>query len=211
MKRFPVAFIAALAGGVLGALFALKIASPSEDPADAFVERNKAEVERLVLEDLEKYGMDVYRLYLEVSQADPGNPGSDFSVEKAMRKLTVTYPDSNILRLVEAQSIHNAIRGRDMVQIEQFLEKAEQQAASGQGVLLMPNGYEILPQLIAAQYNYFFHTGRLDEAEKTLDHLAATHGDSYMIQPQQKPLRVADFVAKQRKVLEILKKKEAGE
>lgn len=208
MKSFSVAFAAALAGGIAGGILALKLASPPEDPASAYVEGNRAEVERLVLADLEKHGMDAYRLYLEVSQAMPGDPGSDFAVEKAIRKLAVTFPDSNILRLAEAQSVYNAIRGRDMLKIEQYLEAAERQA--GQGKLLMPNGYEIVPQLVAAQYNYYFHTGRLAEAEKTLDYIAATHGDSYLFQPQGDPLPIGEFVAKQREVLEILKKREAG-
>ena len=208
MKGFSAAFAAALAGGIVGALVALKFAPPPADPADAYVEGNKAEVERLVLADLEKHGMDAYRLFLEVSQAMPGNPGSDFAVEKAIRKLAVTYPDSNVLRLAEAQAVYNAIRGRDMLKIEQYLEAAEQ---SGGQHLLMPNGYEIVPQLVAAQYNYYFHTGRLAEAEKTLDYLAAAHGGSYLFQPQGKPLSIGDFVAKQREVLGIVKKKEAGE
>lgn len=206
MKRFSLAFIAALAGGIVGALLALKSAPPAEDASEAYTKRNKAVIDRLVLADLEKYGMDVYRLYLEVSQAMPGDPGSDFAAEKAMRKLAVTYPDSNILRLVEAQAVHNAIRGRDMLQIEQFLEKAEQQ--TDKSALLMPNGYEILPQLVAAQYNYYFHTGRLDEAEKTLDYLAAKHGGGFIFQPQEKGLPVADFVARQRQVLGAVRKQQ---
>lgn len=208
MKRISFAFAAALAGGIVGALLALRIAPPSEDAAEAYVARNRAEVDRLVLEDLEKHGMDVYRLYLEVSQAMPGVPGSDFAVEKAMRKLAVTFPNSNTRRLVDAQAAFNAIRGRDMLQIEQYLEAAER---SGQDRPLMPNGYEVLPQLVAAQYNYLFHTGRLEEAGKTLDYLAAKHGGSYMFQPQDKPLAVEDFVAKQRQVLEIVKRKEAAQ
>lgn len=207
MKRLVVAFLLALAGGVAGGWFALKLASPPGDAAEAYVARNKAEVDRLVLADLEQYGMDAYRLYLEVSQAMPGDPGSDFAVEKAMRKLAVTYPDSNIFRLVQAQAVYNAIRGRDMVKIEQYLEEAER--SGGEGALL-PNGYEILPQLVAAQYNYFFHTGRLEEAEKTLGYLGAKHGGGFLFQPQGKPLSVAEFAARQREVLEIVKRKESN-
>ena len=204
MKRFLAAAAVALAGGFAGALIATIAMSQRQDAADSYIAENRAEVERMVFADLEKYGMDVYRLYLEISQAMPGNPGSDFAVDKAVRKLAVTYPDSNIRRLADAHMVYNAIRKRDMLQIEKYLEEAEQ---AGHKRLLMPNGYEIEPQLIAAQYNYNFHTGRLDEAEKTLDYLAANFGESFIFQPQGKAIAVADFIANQRKVLEILKRK----
>ena len=204
MNRLIGAFLAALAGGIAGALIVAKTAAPRQDAADAYLAANRAEVERMVFDDLEKYGMDVYRLYLEISQAMPGNPGSDFAVDKAVRKLEVTYPDSNIRRLADAHVVYNAIRKRDMLQIEKYLEEAEK---SGRKHLLMPNGHEIEPQLIAAQYNYNFHTGRLAEAEKTLDYLAANFGGSFIFQPQGKTLAVSDFITNQRKVLEILKRK----
>ena len=206
MKRLLAAAVAALAGGFAGALIATMATPQRQDAADAYLAANRAEVERMVFADLEKYGMDVYRLYLEISQAMPGHPGSDFAVDKAVRKLEVTYPDSNIRRLADAHTVYNAIRKRDMLQIEKYLEEAER---SGHRRLLMPNGYEIEPQLLAAQYNYNFHVGRLEEAEKTLDYLAANFGGSFIFQPQGKTIPVADFIASQRKVLEILKRKES--
>lgn len=208
MKQLVIALAAAAIGGFTGAFLVPGRGAPPVDAADAYVDRNKSIVEQMVLDDIEKYGMDVYRLYLEVSQAMPGSPGSDFAVEKAMRKLVVTFPDSNICRIVEAHSAFNAIRGRDMLKIEQYLEAAEKVDKSR---LLMPNGYEILPQLVAAQYNYNFHIGRLAEAEKTLDYLESAYRDSFMFQPQDKALPVTEFVLKQRKVLAALKRKEAGE
>ena len=207
--------LAAGIGYVLGACIMLPVArqymqvkvqlpATARDAADFYLSANCAEVERLVLEDIEKYGVDVYRLYLEISQALPGLPGSDFAVDKAVKKLAVTYPESNVRRIADAYVVYGAIRKRDMLQIEQYLEAAEQ----GDGKrLFMPNGYEIVPQLVTAQYNYYFHIGRFAEAEKTLDYLTAKFGGSYIFQPQGKPLAVADFVTSQRKVLEIVKRK----
>ena len=128
MKHLLAAAVAALAGGFVGALIATMATPQRQDAADAYLAANRAEVERMVFADLEKYGMDVYRLYLEISQAMPGNPGSDFAVDKAVRKLEVTYPDSNIRRLADAHMVYNAIRKRDMLQIEKYLEEAEQAA-----------------------------------------------------------------------------------
>lgn len=206
MRHIVVVLLAA-AGAFAGAFLATTRSAPPIDAAEAYLAANRAEVERMVLEDVEKHGMDVYRLYLEISQAMPGNPGSDFAVDKAVRKLEVTYPDSNVRRLADAHVAYNAIRRRDMLKIEQYLEAAEQ---TGHKRPLMPNGHEIIPQLVAAQYNYNFHTGRLAEAEKTLDYLAAAHGGSFIFQPQGKSIPVADFIANQRKVLEIIKRKETN-
>ena len=206
MKGAAVAVLGALAGGIAGALLALRFALPAPDPAEAYLAANRAEVERQVLADVERYGVDVYRLYLEISQALPGLPGSDFAVDKAVKKLQVTYPDSHVHRLAAADVVYGAIRKRDMLQIEQFLEAADR---AGDARLLMSNGYEIVPQLVAAQYNYLFHTGRFAEAEKTLGYLEAKFGGSYIFQPQGKPIAVAGFIANQRRVLAIVKRKEA--
>lgn len=206
MRQFVVALLAAVVGGIAGAFLATGRGAPPADPSEAYLSANRAEVERMVLEDVEKYGVDIYRIYLEISQAMPGMPGSDFAVDKAVRKLEVTYPESNIRRLADAHVVYNAIRNRDMLRIEKYLEEAEK---SGQRRILMPNGYEITPQLIAAQYNYFFHTGRLPEAEQTLDHLAANYGDSFIFQPQGKTISIGEFISGQRRMLEIVKRKES--
>jgi len=207
--------LAAFVGGILGACIMIPVAKSymqANVPADAqaaakaTLDANRGKVENMILEDVEKYGMDVYRLYLEISQALPGLPGDDFAVDKAVKKLAVTYPDSNARRLADAHVVYGAIRRRDMLQIEQYLEAAEQ---SGEKHLLMPNGYEIIPQLIAAQYNYYFHIGRLTEAESTLAYLEAKFRDSYIFQPQGKPIAVVDFIANQRRVLETIKRKES--
>ena len=204
MKQLLVALLAAVAGGFAGAFLAMNAAAPAADAADAYLAANRAEVERMVLEDVEKYGMDIYRLYLEISQALPGLPGSDFAVDKAVKKLAVTFPDSNIRRIADAHVVYGAIRKRDMLQIERYLEEAEK---AGPQKRFMPNGYEIEPQLVAAQYNYYFHTGRIEEAEKTLDYLSAKFGDSFIFQPQGKTIAITDFISGQRRVLEIIKRK----
>ena len=74
--------------------------------------------------------------------------------------------------------------------------------------MLMPNGYEIVPQLVTAQYNYSFHIGRFDEAAQTLDYLQNKFGGSFVFQPQGKPLPISEFVATQRQVLAIVREKE---
>lgn len=205
--------LAAFAGGVLGASTMIPVTkhymragggSVTQNVAETALAANRDKVEAMVLEDVEMYGMDVYRLYLEISQSLPGMPGEDFAVDKALKKLAVTYPNSNARRLADAYVVYGAIRRRDMMQIEQYLEAAEQ---SGEKHLLMPNGYEIIPQLIAAQYNYYFHIGRLDEAGTTLTYLEANFRDGYIFQPQGKPIAVVDFIANQRRVLEIIKGK----
>ncbi len=216
MRNAKTLLLAAI-GYVLGAAIMLPVAkktmrvqvslpTAAQDAADAAIAANRAEVERMVLADVRQYGVDIYRLYLEISQALPGLPGSDFAVDKAVKKLAVTYPDSNVRRIADAYVVYGAIRKRDMLQIEQYLEEAERQ---GGRRLLMPNGYEIVPQLLTAQYNYYFHIGRFEEAARTLDYLEARFGGSFIFQPQGKPLSIADFIASQRKVLEIVKRKEA--
>ena len=208
--------LAAAIGWILGACFMLpvvkkamqvniKLPFPSQEAADAYLAANSAEVERMVFEDIEKYGVDIYRLYLEISQALPGLPGSDFAVDKAVKKLEITYPASNVRRIADAYVVYGAIRKRDMLQIDQYLESAEQ---AGSQKLLMPNGYEIVPQLVTAQYNYYFHIGRFEEAAKTLDYLEAKFSWSFIFPPQGRPLALTDFINGQRKVLEIIKRKE---
>ena len=206
MRQFVVALLAAVVGGIAGVFLATGRGAPPADPSEAYLAANRAEVERMVLEDVEKYGVDIYRLYLEISQALPGLPGSDFAVDKAVKKLAVTFPESNIRRIADAHVVYGAIRKRDMLQIERYLEEAEK---TGQQKRLMPNGYEIEPQLVAAQYNYYFHIGRFEDAEKTLDYLASKFGDSFIFQPQGKTIPISDFIAGQRRVLEIVKRKES--
>ena len=210
-------FLVAALGYVLGAAVMLPVArkymhvevklpATGQAAAESHLAANRAEVERMVLADIEKYGVDVYRLYLEISQALPGAPGSDFAVDKAVKKLAVTYPESNARRIADAHVVYGAIRRRDLLQIERYLEAAEK---SGAQRLLLPNGYEIVPQLVAAQYNYHFHIGHFAEAEKTLDYLAARFGDSYLFQPQGNPIAMAEFIAHERRVLEIVRRKES--
>ena len=205
MKQFVVTLLAAVAGGFVAAFLALGMGAPPEDPADAYLAANRARVERMVLEDVDRHGVDIYRLYLEISQALPGLPGSDFAVDKAVKKLAVTYPESNIRRIADAYVVYGAIRKRDMLQIERYLEESEKAGRQG---ALMPNGYEIVPQLVAAQYNYLFHIGRFEEASKTLDYLLEKFGGSFVFQPQGKPLPISDFVAMQRRILAVVRAKE---
>ena len=214
MKGNAKIMLAAGIGYVLGACIMLPMAREymhvevrfPQDAAETYLSANRAEVERMVLADVEKYGVDVYRLYLEISQALPGLPGSDFAVDKAVKKLAVTYPDSNVRRIADAYVVYGAIRKRDMLQIEQYLETVEQYGDGKR--ILMPNGYEIVPQLVTAQYNYYFHIGQFEEAGKALDYLMAKFGGSFIFQPQGKPLAVTDFASSQRKVLAMVKRKE---
>ena len=204
MRKLNTAILAVLAGAISGLL--AFIAFRGDARAERYVSHGQQEIEQMVLADLERYGVDIYRLYLEISQTLPGMPGSDFAVDKAIKKLTLTYPESNIRRIADAFVVYGAIRKRDMLQIEQYLEAAKE--AERKGRLLMPNGYEIVPQLGTAQYNYLFHVGRLDEAEKTLDWLQMNYGGSFVFQPQGKPLSILEFVKTQRRILEIVRRKE---
>lgn len=200
-------FVAALAASVLGAFAGAYIFSQilqTDNADEVYLEINRSELERMVFGDIEKYGVDIYRLYLEISQALPGLPGSDFAVDKAVKKLAVTYPDSNVRRIADAYVVYGAIRRRDMIQIERYLADAEKE---GPRRRFMPNGFEIEPQLIAAQYNYYFHIGRFADAEKTLDYLDVKFADSFIFQPQGKPVSVRAFISNQRRVLEIVKRR----
>ena len=209
MRRFIAALVGGVVGGMVGGLVCAGLSSSRDvqpvDPADAYLAENRAAVERQVMADVEKYGVDIYRLYLEISQALPGLPGADFAVDKAVKKLAVTYPESNVRNIAEAYVVYGAIRKRDMLQIERFLGEVEQ---AGRQRQLMPNGYEIVPQLVTAQYNYYFHIGRFDEAAQTLDYLQNKFGGSFVFQPQGKPLPISEFVATQRQVLAIVREKE---
>ena len=118
----------------------------------------------------------------------------------------MTFPESNIRRIADAHVVYGAIRKRDMLQIERYLEEAEK---AGPRKRFMPNGFEIEPQLVAAQYNYYFHIGRFEDAEKTLDYLAARFGGSFIFQPQGKTISIGEFISGQRRVLEIVKRKES--
>ncbi len=206
MKQFVVVLFAAFIGGFVGVFLVAGRSTTPTDASEAYLAENRAAIERMVLDDVEKYGVDIYRLYLEISQALPGLPGSDFAVDKAVRKLEVTFPESNIRRIADAHMLYGAIRKRDMIQIERYLEEAEK---AGPQKRLMPNGYEIVPQLVAAQYNYYFHIGRFEDAERTLDYLAARFGDSFIFQPQGKTIPIGEFISGQRRVLEIVKRKES--
>ena len=206
MKQFVVVLFAAFIGGFVGVFLVAGRSTTPTDASEAYLAENRAAIERMVLDDVEKYGVDIYRLYLEISQALPGLPGSDFAVDKAVRKLEVTFPESNIRRIADAHMMYGAIRKRDMIQIERYLEEAEK---AGPQKRLMPNGYEIVPQLVAAQYNYYFHIGRFEDAERTLDYLAARFGDSFIFQPQGKAIPIGEFISGQRRVLEIVKRKES--
>ena len=92
-----------------------------------------------------------------------------------------------------------------MIRIEQYLRDLEGRSSSD-GPQLMPNGYEIEPQLVAAQYNYLFHTGRYDEAERMLDYLVSKFGGSWLFQPQGAPLAISSFAAFQRRILAVARK-----
>lgn len=204
MKCAALCCAAAASGVLVGAWLVLSVCDRATG-AETYLAANRARVEKMVLADVARYGIDIYRLYMEISQTMPGAPGSDFATDKAMRKLSVTYPDSNVTRLAEASAVYGAIAKRDMMRIETYLEKAEQ---AGGELPLMPNGYEIVPQLAAAQYNYFFHIGRLDDARRSLDYLQQEFSSSWLFQPQGSPLPMKDFIAAQRRVLEAVSRKE---
>ena len=180
----------------------------SGDPAAEWLEANRRRVDRMVLADVEKYGVDIYRLYLEVTQRMSGEPESDFGADKALKKLQISYPKSDICALVEACEAYGAVRRRDMLMIEKYLRGLERRHSDGP-VQLMPSGYEIEPQLVAAQYNYFFHVGRYDEAEKTLDYLVSKFGDSWLFQPQGGSVSIESFAGLQRRILAVAGKEKS--
>ena len=206
MKNMAVAALVAAVVGVCAAgLVCVSRGGHPDDPSAEWLESNRLRVDRMVLADAEKYGVDIYRLYLEATQRVPGAPESDFGADKALKKLQVTYPESDIRALVEANEVYGAVRRRDMLKIEQYLSELETRHSDGSSQL-MPSGYEIEPQLVAAQYNYFFHVGRFDEAERTLDYLVSKFGDSWLFQPQGGSLSIASFAAFQRRILAVARK-----
>ena len=110
MRQFVVALLAAVVGGIAGAFLATGRGAPPADPSEAYLAANRAEVERMVLEDVEKYGVDIYRLYLEISQALPGLPGSDFAVDKAVKWLK-SPACTNALYTIPPQKSYLRING----------------------------------------------------------------------------------------------------
>ena len=206
MKNMAVtALVAAVVGACAACLVGVSRGGAPADPSAEWLESNRRKVERMVLEDVERFGADIYRLHMEVSQMLPGMPDADFGADKALKKLQVTYPESNVRALSEAYVVYGAVRRRDMIRIEQYLRELEERSSAG-GPQLMPNGYEIEPQLVAAQYNYLFHTGRYDEAERMLDYLVSKFGGSWLFQPQGAPLAISSFAAFQRRILAVARK-----
>lgn len=202
------ALVAAVVGACAACLVGVSRGGPPADSSAAWLESNRLRVDRMVLADVEKYGVDIYRLYLEATQRVPGAPESDFGADKALKKLQVTYPESDIRALVEANEAYGAVRRRDMLKIEQYLRGLETRHADGPAQL-MPGGYEIEPQLVAAQYNYFFHVGRFDEAENTLDYLVSKFGDSWLFQPQGGSVSIESFAGLQRRILAAARKEKS--
>ena len=164
----------------------------------------KDKVHAMVVEDLNKYGADIYKMYLEIIQAQPGMPNSDFGMDRSFKKLSVTYPDSHICQLAEAHFAYGAVRSRDMIKIEAYLRKI----GHTKKIFLMPSGYEIELQLRVAIYNYYFHIGKLAQAKEILDLVEKKFPDSYLFQPGGEPYKLSSFVREQKEFLEIINRKE---
>ncbi len=166
--------------------------------AGAVQQRLKQQQERvwaMVIADIEKYGFDIYRLYSDVSRSNSMIPGSDFGADKSLKKLSVTYPDSNIYKLAVAWDYRKCLRDRDMLQIEKAISEIPADGSSR----LMPNGLELEPLLYMAMFNYQQSTGRHEAAGKIIAILEEKYGDC-LIDEEQKITTVKDWLVQQKAV-----------
>ena len=176
---------------------AREIDAKREDGGDVQLQlkQQQERVVEMVIKDIEKYGPDIYRLYLEISRSNDQIPGSDFSADKSFKKLAVTYPDSNVYKLSAAWNYNKSLRYRDILQIE----KAISESPADGSTRLMPNGFELEPLLYMAMFNYLQHTRRNEAAEKMMLELETKYSNSLLEEGRQ-IVRVKDWVAQQKKI-----------
>ncbi len=162
------------------------------------IDKNRAKVKQLVLQDVSKYGLDIYRIYTEFTHAIQAAPGMDFGVDKALKKLQVTYPNSEIRKLAEAYAVIRSIPNRDIIRIMNYLKELEETNNSDQ---LTPTGMMIEPQLRIAVYNYYFATGKLDKALQELEILEKKFPDEQLQQLNSAPVSLKDFINQERTLI----------
>ena len=175
------------------------------DPVEGIIrerlKKQKQAVWALVIEDIEKYGINVFRLFCEISQRGRGEPGRDFGADKSIRKLEVTYPQSNTYKLAVADMYYKAIGNRDIL----LIEKAISQITPGSDPSLLPNGLELEPLLYIAMYNYHMHSERFDSAQDALNTLREKYADS-LIQYENNVIPVKNWLVQQKQIFEAIKK-----
>ena len=214
---FTVCVITCAVISVLSVVLLLPVLSPHKpsisgsaeqidgDPMERIIrerlKKQKQAVWNLVVEDIEKYGINVFRLFCEISQRGRGEPGRDFGADKSIRKLEVTYPQSNIYKLAVADMYYKAIGNRDIL----LIEKGISQITPGSNSRLLPNGLELEPLLYLAIYNYHMHSERFNSAQEALKTLEGKYADS-LIQYENNIITVKDWLVQQKQIFNAIKK-----
>ena len=167
--------------------------------------RLKNELESMKLMDVQKYGIEVYCVYINATQ-ESMTPGHNFGKDKALKKMQVTFPEAKLLRVAEAAQAMAMIMHNDILALEMFLENKTFEKDYCPD--LTPNAQRLMPNLLSFLVQYHLEHKDFDEANKLLDTLELLYRSDYissMGQGNNMPLKVIDFVASQHKLLDIAK------
>lgn len=156
----------------------------------------------LVAEDVEKYGIDIYILFCDITQHRRQGPDSDFGADKSFKKLEVTYPESNTYKIALALKNYKAIINRDMICIERVISEIPSNGKTS----LLPNGLELEPLLYIAMYNYHLRTKRFNVAYSHLKVLEEKYGDSLICISENNLIFIKDWLAQQKQIADALAK-----
>ena len=192
---------------ILSVFLLLPVLVPKKKIVDADIVRKQHEVQqqkvwKLVTEDIEKYGIDIYKLYCDVTQHRRQGPDSDFGADKSFKKLEVTYPNSNTYKIALALKYQKAIVDRDMICIERVISELPSDGKTS----LLPNGLELEPLLYMAMYNYNLRTKRFKVAYSHLKILEEKYGDSLICLGEDNIIFVKDWLALQKQIAKAVEK-----
>ena len=165
------------------------------------LKKQKQVVWNFVVEDIEKYGPDIFKLFCDSTQPRKGEPDGDFGADKAFKKLEVTYPLSNVYKLALSWKYYKAILDRDII----LVEKATSEIVQSGETWLLPNGLELAPHLYIAMYNYHMHSERFNTAQDLLNTLEEKYADS-LIQHDNTIITIEKWLVQQKQIFEAIKK-----
>lgn len=166
------------------------------------IEVNKQLVWNLVLEDIENYGIDIFRLFCDISHGRNAEPGTDFGTDKSIKKLEVTYPNSHTYKLALALIYYKAIMHHDFLLIEKAIAEISPDGKSR----LLPNGLELEPHLYVALYDYYIHTEKFIKAYDVLKVVEEKYADSLISVNEENLLPVKSWILQQKKIMAALEK-----
>lgn len=180
----------------------------NESDVQEYMGRLNSEFDRLLLADVQKYGIDIYSVYINATQ-EARSPGQNFGKDKAFKKMQVTYPEANLLRIAEGGQVLSMLARNDVLPVEVFLEKKSYETVYCPD--LMPTGMRLMPNLLSFLVQYRLERKEWTEAGKLLDVMELHYKDDYiatMGQGFSMPRKVSSFVEFQRKLLAMAGEKE---